>query len=173
MGVFSITGISTNSAGTVLTAVTNAGTGPVKTVSGPATGLTLKQNGITATISSVTFSGTNILINPAIPIHIGDTVTVTYAPGNIEDSTGSPNTLSATSDHAITNNSTVSANTRLVAHINTFLNANVQSGPIFKSLVNMAMHELNLDSARASAHTAAVLQWITNLIAHNKNTMPL
>lgn len=96
-----------NTAGTALIATFNiaAGQSPMLPSSGM-TGFTVKANGVTQTISSTSaLSGDTVTLNLSAAIPYTDTVTLTYAPGNVTDSY--PTDLAAFSATAITNNSNV------------------------------------------------------------------
>lgn len=98
---------SVPSAGTtVVVNLTETGSPPVLPASG-VTGWTVSVNGSPRTVSSATRTGsTQITLTVASAIQSGDTVTVSYSPGNVTDSASPPNAMAATSNRSVTNNST-------------------------------------------------------------------
>jgi hypothetical protein len=76
----------------------------------PATSITgFSLSGTSATIISAARTGnTEITLTLSEAVTDSETVLLSYTPGNVTDSAASPNSLAAFSNHAVTNNSTVS-----------------------------------------------------------------
>lgn len=97
---------SVNTAGTTLTInFTEAGSPPVLPASG-VTGFTLTASGGAVSLGSTAISGTTYTATTSRTIGAGETLALAYAPGNVTDSAGSPNSLASFSGTSVTNNST-------------------------------------------------------------------
>lgn len=95
--------------------LTEADSAPILPASG-VTGFTVLVNGTARSISSATASGTTVTLNLASPIYQGETVTVSYAPGNVTDSAS--NAMASFGAQSVTNNSTVKPQRRPIAMVN-------------------------------------------------------
>lgn len=95
-----------NAAGNLLTTNFTTSNAPMLPASG-VTGMTVKLNGASQTISGGACASSAYTGVPARVVFATDTVLQEYTPGNITDSAS--NALAAVTDGAVTNNSTVSA----------------------------------------------------------------
>jgi hypothetical protein len=91
--------------GTFTATFTEAGSPPVLPASG-VTGFTLSATGGALTLVSPTFSGTTLTATLSRVVTSAETVTWSYAPGNVTDSAASPNALASFGPTSVTNNST-------------------------------------------------------------------
>lgn len=109
---------------TVAVVLTETGSPPILPATG-VTGFTVLVNAVSRTITSGTAASTTVTLNLATPVLIGDTVTVSYTPGNITDSATSPNSMNAFTAQSVTNSSSQSGGGDTTAPV--FASASVPS----------------------------------------------
>lgn len=123
----------------VAVTLTEADSAPILPASG-VTGFTVLVGGVARTISNATAAGSIVTLNLASPVYVGEVVTVSYAPGNVEDSVG--NTLNTFSAQGVMNSSTKEAPVNVPFH-RAKKSFNVASSVIYPGVVlhNQAAEE--------------------------------
>jgi hypothetical protein len=109
--VFASAAVSANGL-TIAVTLTEAGTPPILPASG-ITGFMVSADTVARTISSATASGNVVTLNLASVVFAGQSVTVSYSPGNVTDSASPPNAMLAFAAQSATNSSTDTPAVRL------------------------------------------------------------
>lgn len=159
---------SVPSAGTsVAVVLTETGSPPILPASG-VTGFSVLVNGTAATISSATASSTTVTLNLASTVFSGDTVTVSYTPGNVTDSAASPNAMVAFSAQSVTNSSTQtgSGTAPTLAPTVTAVSAGDGMATVQATVVDSTHNGSNtITSYTATASIGGVVQALTGTIS--------